>query len=156
MTHPTIQPIIEPPRHKISWQAFATDCQKLVPLLQPYTWQGIVAVARGGLVPAAILAQALEIRCVTSISLASYANTGPSVQGHITQTISSVGDIGTGAGWLFIDDLADSGSTALWLRQHYPQAKLAVVYAKTQSAHLVDFWGTMPPSDMWLDFPWEN
>ena len=146
----------QPPRHKISWQTFADDCQKLVPLLQPHNWQGIVAVARGGLVPATILAQALEIRCVTSISLASYANTGPSAQGDIRQTISSVGDINDGAGWLFVDDLTDSGSTALWLRQHYPAAKLAVVYAKPQGVAGVDFWGAMQPQELWLDFPWEN
>jgi xanthine phosphoribosyltransferase len=144
-----------PQRQKISWDEFTVDCHKLVPQLQSQNFKGIVAVARGGLVPAAILAQALGIRCVTSISLASYANTGPSEQGQITQTISSVGDIGTGAGWLFVDDLVDSGSTALWIKQHYPQAQICVVYAKPIAQNQVNYWGQAKPQDVWLDFPWE-
>lgn len=142
-------------RQKIDWDTFAQDCLKLVPQLQSQNWQGIVAVARGGLVPAAILAQALGIRAVTSISLASYANTGPSEQGQITQTISSVGDVADGAGWLFVDDLVDSGRTTLWIKQHYPQAQICVVYAKPMAQNQVDYWAVSKPQDVWLDFPWE-
>ena len=35
-------------------------------------WKGIIAVTRGGLVPAAIVARELEIRLIDTVCLASY------------------------------------------------------------------------------------
>ena len=77
----------------------------------PFT--GIVAITRGGLVPAAIVARELEIRLIDTISVVSYE----AVDGNdVVQ--KARGDVrvlkptqvsGDGTGWLIVDDLVDTG-----------------------------------------------
>src|ERR1700753_499834 len=70
-------------------------------LLDLSPWHGIIAVTRGGLVPAAIVACDLQVRLVDTVCIASYDERK---QGEIS-VLKSVG--GDGTGWLIIDDLVD-------------------------------------------------
>src|SRR5258708_16335493 len=57
----------------ISWVELHRDARYLSELLhQKGPWKGIIAVTRGGLVPAALVARELDIRLVDTICVTSY------------------------------------------------------------------------------------
>ncbi len=118
-------------------------------LLDLGPWQGIIAVTRGGLVPAAIVARELDIRLVDTVCVASYDDRN---RGDVLVLKPIEGD---GAGWLIIDDLVDTGHTARVLRDMLPKAHFATVYAKPAGRPLVDTYVTEVSQDTWILFPWD-
>src|SRR5690625_1783513 len=113
----------------------------------------IVAITRGGMVPACLIALELIIRIVDTISIRSYD--------HQTQARAEIlkepdpARIGDGAGVLIIDDLVDSGRTLEVVRSRYPAAHFATVYAKPKGKPMVDSHITEVSQDTWIFFPWD-
>lgn len=142
-------------RQKLSWNAIEQAVEALVvPLTTGRPpWQGIVAVARGGLAPAALLACRLGIRRVETVCVASYDRQRQEAARILKPAAASV--VGEGAGWLVVDDLVDTGQTLALLRRLLPQAGFAVLYAKPAGQGQVDFWASLAPQHTWLVFPWE-
>jgi xanthine phosphoribosyltransferase len=118
-------------------------------LLERGPWQGIIAITRGGLVPAAIVARELDIRLVDTVCVASYDDRA---QGAVTVLQRIAGD---GDGFLIIDDLVDTGQTARAVREMLPKAHFATVYAKPAGRPLVDTYVTEVSQDTWILFPWD-
>lgn len=136
--------------YPISWEQLHRDSKALSwRLVDRGGWKGIVAVTRGGLVPAAIIARELEIRLVDTICLASY--TGKE-QGKVEILKTVEGD---SRGWLIIDDLVDTGKTARVVREMLPKAHFATIYAKPEGRPLVDTFITEVSQDTWILFPWD-
>jgi xanthine phosphoribosyltransferase len=63
--------------------------------------------------------------------------------------------MGDGSGILIIDDLVDSGKTLELVRDRYPKAHFATVYAKPQGRSMVDTFITEVSQDTWIFFPWD-
>ena len=118
-------------------------------LLEMGPWTAIIAVTRGGLVPAAIVARELDIRLVDTVCIASYDDRS---QGAL-QVLKAVG--GDGTGMLIIDDLVDTGYTARAVREMLPKAHFATVYAKPAGRSMVDTYVTEVSQDTWILFPWD-
>jgi hypoxanthine phosphoribosyltransferase len=134
----------------ISWAEIQRDAVELARRVAPLgPFEGIYAVARGGLVPAAIVARALDIRLVDTLVIASYEGR---VRGEAR--VLKPGS-GTGAGWLVIDDLVDTGQTAEVVRAMLPDAHFAVLYAKPSGRALAQTHVAEFGQDTWLAFPWE-
>lgn len=138
-----------PVEYCLGWEEFHRDSRELARRLLGQPWRGILAIARGGLVPAAIIARELEIRLVDTLCIASYDHTS---QGEINLLKGFNGD---GEGWLVVDDLVDTGKTARFVRQHLPAATLAAVYAKPAGKPLADIIIRDFPQDVWIHFPWD-
>jgi len=137
--------------YPISWEQLHRDSKALAwRLLDLDFFAGIVAVTRGGLVPAAIVARELDIRLVDTVCIASY--TWQDRQGEIEILKSVQSD---GEGWLIIDDLVDTGKTARSVREMLPKAHFATVYAKPAGRPLVDTFITEVSQDTWILFPWD-
>jgi xanthine phosphoribosyltransferase len=119
------------------------------------SFTGVVAIARGGLIPAAIVARELECRFVESISIASYGADAPESRGTpvILKPPTAAGD---GSGFLIIDDLVDTGATARVVRAILPRAHFACVYAKPAARDVVDSFITEVSQDTWILFPWDT
>jgi xanthine phosphoribosyltransferase len=135
----------------ISWEQLHRDSKALAwRLLDMKTWKGIVAITRGGLVPASIIARELEIRLVDTVCISSYdfKEMGES------KILKSV-DIDD-ADWLLVDDLVDTGRTANIVRNMLPKAHFATVYAKPEGRPLVDTFITEVSQDTWILFPWDT
>jgi len=113
-------------------------------------WHGIVAITRGGLVPAAIIARELDIRLIDTVCMTSYSDDHR--QGVINLLKGVEGD---GTGWLIIDDLVDTGKTAKYVRELLPKAHFATIYAKPAGRPLVDTFVTEVSQDTWIYFPWD-
>lgn len=139
----------------IAWEVFHRDTRLLAhALIDKDPFKGIIAITRGGLIPSSIIARELDLRIVDSISVISYDDR---VQGKpmIAKDVDRE-RVGTGKGWLIIDDLVDSGVTARLVKEHLPDAFLATVYAKSQGQAAVDAFAVSVPQDMWLLFPWDG
>jgi xanthine phosphoribosyltransferase len=144
----------------VSWDQFHRDSRALAWRLsgQKASWQAIVCVTRGGLVPAAIIARELGIRLIETVCVASYHDYrdqgGLQVLKPIGQEIVNLGG-GQGAGVLVIDDLVDTGKTAKLVREMVPKAHYATMYAKPAGRPLVDTFVTEVSQDTWIYFPWD-
>jgi xanthine phosphoribosyltransferase len=137
---------------KIGWDALHRDSVILSQKLRSKgPFKGIIAVARGGLVPAAIVARELDIRLVDTVCVSSYDDT---VQRDDLLILKPVE--GDGTGWLVIDDLVDSGKTFRQLRKMLPKAHYATVYVKPIGQDTVDTTVIPIDQEIWLVFPWDE
>lgn len=141
----------------VSWDELHRNTRALSwRLLEKGPWKGVIAITRGGLVPAAILAREMDIRLIDTICVISYGNADTegtaSLQGEI-QVLKSVS--GDGEGMLLVDDLVDTGKTAKYVREMLPKAHFATVYAKPAGKPLVDTFVTEVSQDTWIRFPWD-
>ncbi|MGC6412963.1 MAG: xanthine phosphoribosyltransferase [Candidatus Puniceispirillaceae bacterium] len=136
----------------VSWEELHRTSKALAwRLVEMGPFEGIVAVTRGGLVPAAIVARELEIRVIDTACIASYKDTEQGKLAVLKETELA----GDGTGWLVIDDLVDTGETGKMLRQMLPKAHFATVYAKPKGRPLVDTFVTEVSQDTWIYFPWD-
>ena len=138
--------------YPISWDQLHRDAKALSWRLhdRETPWKGIVAITRGGLVPAAIIARELGIHLIDTVCIKSY-----DWQNQGAPTILK-GIEGDGEGLLIIDDLVDTGSTAKVVRNMLPKAFFATVYAKPAGKPLVDAHVTEVSQDTWILFPWDS
>jgi xanthine phosphoribosyltransferase len=138
--------------YPISWDQLHRDSKALSwRLLDHDYFKGIVAVTRGGLVPAAIIARELDIRLVDTVCVFSYDWQDQRGDIEILKSINHDGE-----GWLIIDDLVDTGRTAESVRKMLPKAHFATVYAKPAGRPLVDTFVTEVSQDTWILFPWDS
>ncbi len=141
----------------ISWPELHRDARTLCKqLLSIGRWHRIVAIARGGLVPAALVARELDIRLIDTLCVTSYG-ASPTIaserqQGPL-QVLKSVA--GDGEGSLLIDDLVDTGKTAQAARALLPKAHFATLYAKPTGQPFVDTFVTAFAQSQWIFFPWD-
>jgi xanthine phosphoribosyltransferase len=142
----------------VSWDQLHRDARALAWRLQGQgpdngAWRAVVAITRGGMAPAMIVARELDIRIVDTISVKSY--------NHQTQDEPRVikspnmDYIGDGTGVLVVDDLVDTGRTLEVVRAHMPKAHVATVYAKPQGRPQVETFITEVSQDTWIFFPWD-
>src|ERR1700753_692697 len=121
--------------YKVTWDQLHRHARALAGRLievGPYT--GIVAISRGGLIPAAIIARELDLRLVESLCVATYEDELRGEPVIIKPPVAA----GDGAGFLIIDDLVDSGTTARAVRALLPKAHFACIYAKPAGRPNVD------------------
>ena len=96
----------------VSWDQLHRDARALAWRLdgegpgEGGTWRAVVAITRGGMVPAMIVAREIDIRAIDTISVRSYLKGS---QGELAVLKSpDAGLMGDGEGILVVDDLADN------------------------------------------------
>lgn len=135
----------------LSWADIHRDARILASMLaERPPFKGIIAVTRGGLVPAAILSRELDIRLIETACISSYDDRDL----REPEVLKAVG--GDGEGWVVVDDLVDTGATAKVLRGMLPKAHFATLYAKPQGQPLVDTFVAVFAQTTWVSFPWDN
>jgi xanthine phosphoribosyltransferase len=140
----------------VSWDQFHRDARALAwRLAGAGPFSAVVAVTRGGLVPAAIVARELGIRIVETVSVASYDYDKQGQIQVLKPVAPAVGGHDKGAGVLIVDDLVDTGATAKVVREMLPKAHFATVYAKPAGRPLVDTFVTEVSQDTWIYLPWD-
>lgn len=141
----------------VSWDQFHRDARALAWRISSLNkqWQAIISIARGGLVPAAIVARELGIRVIETICIASYHDYNNQSKLEVLKDISPNFTKNAGEGLLIIDDLTDTGKTAECLRNIIPQAHFSTVYSKPLGRTLIDTYVTEVSQDTWIYFPWD-
>lgn len=143
----------------ISWDQIHRDSRALAWRLDKHgpdggDWRAVVAITRGGLAPAMIIARELDIRVVDTISVKSYSHQ-TQAEAQVLKAPQSEIMGADGEGVLIIDDLVDTGKTLELVRKMYPKAHFATVYAKPQGREMVDSFITEVSQDTWIFFPWD-
>ena len=137
----------------VSWDQLHRDAKALAwRLASGQPWQCVVAVTRGGLVPAAIVARELDVRIIDTVCISSYDHQDR----RPLEVLKRIDDHGLGASMLIVDDLVDTGQTARLVRDMLPNAHFATVYAKPEGRPLVDTFVTEVSQDTWIYFPWDT
>ncbi|MGH1330592.1 MAG: xanthine phosphoribosyltransferase [Paracoccaceae bacterium] len=142
----------------VSWDQIHRDSRALAWRLDGRgpndgAWKAVVAITRGGMAPAMIVARELDIRTVDTISVKSYDH-----QEQASASVLKAPDatmMGDGTGILVVDDLVDTGKTLELVRALYPNAHFATVYAKPKGNAQVDTFITEVSQDTWIFFPWD-
>ena len=136
----------------VSWEELHRNSKALawrLSEMKPY--KGIIAVTRGGLVPAAIVARELDIRLIDTVCVLSYNH---KAKGDVN-VIKYANIADDGKEWLIVDDLVDTGETIKAIRVRLPNAHYATVYAKPSGREQVDTFITEVSQDTWIYFPWD-
>jgi xanthine phosphoribosyltransferase len=141
----------------ISWVELHRDARYLSELLHAKgSWKGIIAITRGGLVPAALVARELDIRLVDTVCVTSYSSAGTGRADQMQAEVKILKSVaGDGEGYLLIDDLVDSGRTAQVVRLLLPKAHFATLYAKPAGRPIVDTCVKEFKQNKWIYFPWD-
>ena len=154
-----INPLPHEKGFHVSWDQIHRDARALAWRLDKRgpgeggAWRAVVAITRGGMAPAMIIARELGIRLVDTISVKSYDH-----QTQAEPVVLNMPDaamMGDGDGVLIIDDLVDSGKTLEVVRALFPKAHCATVYAKPKGEPMVDTFITGVSQDTWIFFPWD-
>ena len=142
----------------ISWDQIHRDSRALAWRLDGKgpddgAWRAVVAITRGGMAPAMIVARELDIRTVDTISVKSYYHQNQSEARVLKAPDAAL--MGDGTGILIVDDLVDSGKTLELVRALFPKAHFATVYAKPKGRPQVQTFITEVSQDTWIFFPWD-
>lgn len=144
--------------YAVTWDQLHRDAKALAwRLIERGPYKGVVAITRGGLIPAAIIAREMEVRLVETVSIVTYGRDDKEwTEIGEPQVIKAPIAAGDGEGFLIIDDLVDTGTTARVVRALLPKAHFATVYAKPAGKPLVDTFITEVSQDTWIMFPWDT
>jgi len=148
--------------YTVTWDQLHRDARALAwRLMDQGPFAGIVAITRGGLIPAAIVARELDLRLVESVSVVAYAAAGGATladEQHAAPpaVIKPPAAAADGSGFLIVDDLVDTGATARVVRRLLPRAHFAAIYAKPAGRDMVDSFVTEVSQDTWILFPWDT
>lgn len=142
----------------ISWDQIHRDSRALAWRLdgkgpEDGAWKAVIAITRGGMAPAMIVARELDIRTVDTISVKSYDHQQQSEAVVLKSPDMAI--MGDGTGVLIIDDLVDTGNTLKVVRELFPKAHIATVYAKPKGRPMVETFITEVSQDTWIFFPWD-
>jgi len=116
----------------------------------------IVAIARGGLVPARILTDLLQTPQVDTIRIEFYKNIAQTSNQPILKQPLTIQV--TGKKILIVDDISDSGQSLKMAKQHLlekgaSETKIATLYAKKTTTTMPDYVEKI--TERWIVFPWE-
>jgi uncharacterized protein len=116
----------------------------------------ILGIARGGLLPAATMAYALDVKNLFMMSVEFYTGVDQRLDFPVMlPPLLNAVDI-AGARMLVVDDVADTGGTLKLVKdfcaQHVAEVRCAVLYEKPRS--LVKSEYVWRRTARWVNFPW--
>lgn len=142
-------------KYYYAYDEFKKDTQILTDKCRAYEPDVLLAVARGGLTLAHLMAQALDMRNLYSLNSIHY-------EGELkldTFNIFNIPDVSHAKRVLIIDDIVDSGETMeeilKVLAEKFPgvEFKLATLFYKKTAVLQPDF--AVREANEWIDFFWE-
>jgi hypoxanthine phosphoribosyltransferase len=118
----------------------------------------VLGIARGGLVPAASLAYALDCKNLFTMNVEFYTGVGTTLDAPVMlPPLLDTADL-VDMAVLVVDDVADTGKTLELVRsviaEHVSEARSAVLYQKPRS--VIDAEYVWKHTDRWINFPWST
>ena len=145
-------------REVLTWEGFGDASRELTQLVVDSGFRPsvVIAVARGGLVPAGAITYALDVKLVDAINVEFYTGVEQTLADPILLAPMLDTDSIAGQQLLVVDDVADSGRTLALvmklLRGFGAEVRSAVLYAKPQTIVAPDY--VWRHTDRWIVFPW--
>lgn len=146
------------PCEMLGWQQVHHASRSLAQQLRRsgFAPQLIIAIGRGGYVPARLLADYLDLMCLSAIRIEHYHGAQKQRQARVKYPL---GHEIKGQKILLVDDVSDSGDTyqvALdYLNTLQPgEIKTAALHHKSVSRYTPDFYAEAISEWRWLIYPW--
>jgi hypothetical protein len=116
----------------------------------------IVAIARGGWVPARILCDLLDVRELYSVKAEHWGRVASPGEAKLVQSLNV--DIKDKL-VLLVDDVTDTGETCAMVKEHLSslgakEVRIAVLDHKSTSKFLPDYFARRMESWKWIVYPW--
>ena len=132
-------------REVLTWELFGQASRELATAVAEsgYEPDVVLAVARGGLLPAGSLAYALDCKNVFTMNVEFYTGVGTTLDAPVMLPplldVTELDDLSV----LIVDDVADSGKTLElvddFCRGHVSEVRTAVLYEKPRSVIHADY-----------------
>lgn len=147
-------------REVLSWERFGIATRELARgvVESGYEPEMVIAIARGGLIPAGALAYAIGIKAAGTLNVEFYSDIEETLPDPVVLEPLLDTDAVIGKRLLVVDDVADSGRTLELvlglLRRHTPEVRSAVLYTKPRTIVRPDY--SWQETDLWINFPWST
>jgi hypoxanthine phosphoribosyltransferase len=150
----------QPLKRILGWDDIMREVDDLVSQIGA-DYDAMLVITRGGMVPACLISERLDIRNILVAAVQLYTGIGTTLDAPIFLQFPN--DILLhGKRILVVDDVWDSGRTAMCVRQRILAAggipTLAVLHYKPRASrfpdHQPDFYAEM--TDDWLVYPWDD
>jgi hypoxanthine phosphoribosyltransferase len=147
-----------PTKEILTWAEFGNAGRELARQIADSGYRPaiVIAVARGGLLPAGHLAYALGVKLADAINVEFYTDVHETLPDPVLLAPMLDAEALRGHRLLVVDDVADSGRTLALvldlLRGMGAEARSAVLYRKSASVVAPDF--SWRRTDDWIVFPW--
>ncbi|WP_448852685.1 phosphoribosyltransferase [Corynebacterium sp. 335C] len=142
----------------LTWEGFGAAQRELAQQIvdSGYEPEIIIAVARGGLLPAGALSYSMGVKLSDAINVEFYTDVHETLPDPVLlEPLLDVDSIDNRR-LLVVDDVADSGRTLHLvlelLAKHGAEVRSAVLYAKSASVISPDY--VWKRTDEWIVFPW--
>jgi hypoxanthine phosphoribosyltransferase len=145
------------PQEYITWEEFYKECNSAGTYINKPDI--IIAIGRGGFVPATLLSHKLNIKDVYNIGLQSY-------DGQKSNEIKVIQDLDfnsfdTTESILIVDDISDKGNTLKYVVERFKQSgfkniQTFTLYIKTGTKFIPDIYAKEFDQHTWVVFPWES
>lgn len=160
----------QPDREVLTWEGFGEASRELTRSIVESGWipDLIIAVARGGLLPAGAISYAMGVKAIGTMNVVFYTGVGETLEKpELLPPLMDVSAV-DGKRVLVVDDVADSGKTLKMvmklLAEHglsldgdgavQVDARCAVIYQKPRSVLTPNYvWRV---TDKWINFPWST
>lgn len=160
----------QPERETLTWQGFGDASRLLTQSIVDSGWipDLIIAIARGGLVPAGAISYAMGVKAIGTMNVEFYTGVGETLDEPVL--LPPLMDISAmdGKRVLVVDDVADSGKTLKMVMDMIAEhglsldgettvrveARSAVIYEKPRSIISPDY--VWKVTDKWINFPWST
>ncbi len=144
----------------LTWQLFGDASQDLAHQIADsgFVPEIVIAVARGGMVPAGALTYALGVKLTDAINVEFYTDVSKTLPDPVLLAPRLDTESVSGKKLLVVDDVADSGRTLALvlklLRGFGADVRSAVLYAKPTTVVEPDY--VWKHTDQWIVFPWSD
>jgi len=145
-------------REVLPWDLFGDASRALAQQVADSGYQPtiVLGVARGGLLPAATIAYALNVKNLFTVNVEFYTGIDERLEFPVMlPPLLNVVDI-AGATVLIADDVADTGATLSLVKdycaEHVADVRCAVLYEKPRSTVKCEY--VWRRTERWIDFPW--
>lgn len=154
-------------REEMTWELFGTAERALSAQIVASGWLPdlIIAIARGGLIPAGAIGYAIGVKAMGAVNVEFYTGVGQTLDEPVVLPPFMDASELPGEKALVVDDVADSGTTlriVMELLQHQGlnlggrtaalDVRSAVLYRKPRSVVEPDYCWRI--TDRWINFPW--
>jgi uncharacterized protein len=151
---------VSEPREELDWATYGTAVRELAGLIADdgYRPDVVLSIARGGLVIAASVAYALDVKSCFVLNVEYYTGVSTRLDHPIVLPPLLDLDEAAGARVLVVDDVADTGHTLELVQglcaDKVADARTAVLYEKPGSVVAPDY--AWRRTDRWIEFPWSS
>jgi hypoxanthine phosphoribosyltransferase len=147
-------------REILTWELSGVAARELAQRVvdSGYEPELVIAVARGGLIPAGAIAYALGVKAAGTLNVEFYRDVEQTLPDPVVLAPLLDTEAIVGRRLLVVDDVADSGRTLELvldlLRRHAAEVRSVVLYTKPQTIVQPDY--SWRQTDRWINFPWST